>query len=234
MWSIGDVPTARRTGFLYIPVTRVHRRDETPRGSVAGETTAEGRGRKSPINCGAVTKYVNVTASDRLAGRTPAMRRVLIVLFALTGLLLGLTGPASAESITVKGTGNITKMSVNNGDNKITVKVYGLDKPCEAKSLWVTVSSRETAKYRAEASCYQGWHKGLYLYSSGDTTTGGKRVTCDGFVLKYVTDGKFYKIVMPRSCVGKLPNKIRVAAEGVDFDSAMPGFAGPTKLLARG
>ena len=162
------------------------------------------------------------------------MRRTLTVLLAMTGLLLGLTGPASAESVTVQGQGNITKMYVNNGDNKITVKVYGLDKPCMAKSLFVTVSSRQTAKYQAEAVCYQGWHKGLWLYANGDTTTGGKKVTCDGFVFKYVTDGKFYKIVMPRSCVSKLPNKVRVAAEGVDFDSAIPGYAGPTRLLVRG
>jgi hypothetical protein len=163
------------------------------------------------------------------------MRRTLTVLLAMTGLLLGLTGPASAESVTVQGTGNITKMYVNNGDSKITVKVYGLKKPCEAQSLWVTVKSRETAQYRAEAGCYQGtWHKGLYLYANGDTTTGGTKKNCDGFVFKYVTDGKFYKVIMPRSCVGKLPNKVKVSSEGIDYGSATPGFAGPTKLLARG
>jgi hypothetical protein len=162
------------------------------------------------------------------------MRRALTVLLALTGLMLGLTGSASADSVTVKGTGNITKMYVNNDTGKITVKVYGLDKPCMAKSLWVTVSSRETAKYRAEAGCYGGtWAKGLYLYANGDTGSGGKKVTCAGFVFKYVTDGKFYKIVMPRTCVSKLPNKVKVTAEGVDYASAMPGYA-TTKLLPRG
>src|SRR4051794_24400136 len=163
------------------------------------------------------------------------MRRLLTVVLAAIALVLGLIAPASADSVTVQGQGNITKMSVNNGANKIVTKVEGLDEPCQAKSLWVTVSSKQTPQYRAEAGCYQGkWIKGLYLPKSGDWTSGGERVPCGGFALKCVTAGKLYKVVMPRSCVGKLPNKVRVAAEGIDFASAVPGSAGPTKLLARG
>ena len=62
-----------------------------------------------------------------------------------------------------------------------------------------------------------------------------KRVSCGGFRLKYDAGETAWRATIPRSCIPKAPDRIRVESEGVNYaGSAIPGQAGPTRLLRRG
>jgi hypothetical protein len=163
------------------------------------------------------------------------MRRLLTVVATLTALLAAFASPASAESATVSGTGDIKKMAAANKSTSVVAKVFGLAKPCEAQYLDVTISSRRDAKWKASAGCYQTtWAKGLYKSAAGDFTD-SKKVDCPDFKLTYDAANHFYRVVVPRSCIKAAPDRVRLYAEGRNYaGSASPGTAGPTKLLDRG
>jgi hypothetical protein len=142
-----------------------------------------------------------------------------------------------AESVTVQGEGDITKMFVNNGQRALTVKIYGLDKPCGgAQSLQVRVRWGTSAEYLAEGSCIQAnWYTGLYYDSNRSADPGAKSVDCPDFKFTYNATGHFHKVFIPRSCMGKAPDRINVRALGNNYSgSATGGSAGPTRRLARG
>src|SRR3954468_6919951 len=106
--------------------------------------------------------------SDPEYGRA-SMRRLLTVTTIVAAFVVALVAPASAESDTVNGTGDIKKMAAANKSSVVVAKVFGLDKPCEAQSLNVKISSRRDAIWNAEAGCYQGtWATGLYKSASSD------------------------------------------------------------------
>jgi hypothetical protein len=154
-------------------------------------------------------------------------------LLAAVALLLGLAAPANADSQKVDGTGgDLTKLFVNNGSSAVVAKVYGSNIECGV-SRWVKIVMRDGdgTKYTAMGGCYPGdpasgggWHKSL--------ERGSSLVTCGGFKLKYITTGGFWRFEVPRSCLNKLANRIKVEAELVA--TAMPGSAGPTRFLSRG
>jgi|RhiMethySRZTD1v2_1073278.scaffolds.fasta_scaffold542954_2 hypothetical protein len=163
--------------------------------------------------------------------RNPAVKPLGAVLAGLA-LLLGLAGPASAEAQTVAGSGgDLTELFVSNGSNAVVAKVQGSNIECGA-SMWVQIVMRDGdgTKYTAMGACYPGdpasgggWHKSL--------ERGNTLVKC-GFTLKYNTTGGFWRFEVPRTCLNKLANRIKVTAEVVA--TASPGAAGPTKWLSRG
>lgn len=158
--------------------------------------------------------------------------------FALAALLLALVAVpyALAESQTVQGQGDIKKISAKNGDRAITVKVHGLANPCEAHFLNVEIFWGKKKAYRAEAGCYgTEWITSLYYYSNRNAGAGGDPVGCEKFKMAYNADRGFYRVFLPRKCLGLAKDKIRVKAEGRNYaGSPMPGEAGPTRALARG
>ena len=156
---------------------------------------------------------------------------------ALVALLIALVVVpyAIAESQSVQGTGVLKKMSVNNGDRKVTVKLKGFDAPCEAHYFRVLLFWGKKKAYQADGGCYQGkWITSLYYYSNRDSGTGGDPVGCERFKLAYDKDKSQYRVFVPRKCLDLAPDKIKVRAEGDNYSSPMPGEAGPTKALARG
>ena len=158
--------------------------------------------------------------------------------FALAALLLALVAVpyALAESQTVQGAGDIQKMSAKNGERAVTVKVFGIAKPCDAHFLNVEIFWGKKKAYRAEAGCYGvDWMTNLYYYENRNAGQGGDEVRCGKFEMAYNKDRGFYRVFIPRKCLGFAPNKIRVRAEGRNYaGSPLPGEAGPTKALARG
>ena len=164
------------------------------------------------------------------------MPRAVAVLLATTIALAVLVASAAAESQTVSGKADIKKLVADNGRSAVTAKVFGLGGPCTAKTLIVSIFWGAKA-YEVQAICdINGkWARGLY-YNSGSVpgAVGTKKVSCRGFSLKYTAATKSWKAVVPRSCMSKAPSRIRVKAEGVNQSSAIPGEAGPTKLLRRG
>ena len=162
-----------------------------------------------------------------------ANQRLLGVLFATLALLVGVAGPVRAESTTVIGTGDIEKMSVNNGSGAVVAKVHGPDIECGV-SRWVSIVMRDGdgTKYTAKGGCYPGdpasgggWHKSLERNGV---------VACSGFKLKYNSTGGFWRFEVPRSCLNKLANRIKVVDAELVSGSPTGGEAGPTPWLARG
>src|SRR4051812_48631333 len=156
-----------------------------------------------------------------------SMRRLLTVTTIVAALVAAFVTSASAESDTVKGAGDIKKMAAANKPSVVVAKVFGLDKPCDAQSLTVKISSRRDATWSAEAGCYQGtWITGLYKSASGDGSD-AQEVDCPGFRMTYTARHHRYRVVVPRSCIKAAPDKVRVYAEGRNYTgSAVPGAAG--------
>lgn len=153
-------------------------------------------------------------------------RRTLALAVAVVALLLCPTVPAQAASTTVTGVSDITKMSVDNASSKIVVKIYGPGGKCAIRWVSAEIKSKSGATYKAMGACYPGgvWMAGL--------EKGTQTVTCGDFKLAYKAAGGFWKVTIPRFCVPKMADKIKVNAELPR--SAMPGTAALTKWLARG
>ena len=164
------------------------------------------------------------------------MRRLSVFIVAAVSLFAIGSGVAIAESQTVTGTGDITKMVASNGTSSVTTKVFGLKRPCGgAWFLHVFVTAADgTPLYKAEGGCYSAeWHTSLWY-----TPTGAPEdyvaVDCAGFSFTRNRTTGAYKVVMPRSCLGNAPNRVRVEADGANYGTLTGGHAGPTKVLSRG
>jgi hypothetical protein len=129
-------------------------------------------------------------------------------------------------------------MYAQNGQHAVTIKIYGIGKPCEqAKQFTMEIRWRNSqASYQVQAGCYGGtdWAENLYYLSDRHDPNSAKEVNCANFAATYNPQGKIHRAFIPRGCIGKANNRIRVWAEGVNYADAMPGEAGPTKLLNRG
>ncbi len=164
------------------------------------------------------------------------MRRVLVFLTSVCLLSAVGGGAAYAESQTVAGTGDITKMVANNATDVLTAKVFGLGPRCGgAQYLHVLVKDRYgKLRYEADGDCISAqWYIGLYYTSTGvreDETA----VNCPGFAITRNSTSGTYLALMPRTCLGNAPNRVKLQAEGANYGTMTGGTAGPTKLLNRG
>lgn len=153
-------------------------------------------------------------------------------------LVLSLALPAHAESVTVRGSGDIVKMVAKNADRAVVVKVFGIGKPCEAaQHISIQIQWGRSAAYEARANCagYVDWDKSLrYLADRDGGSSARQDVACAGFRLTYNADKKFHRAFVPRSCLRKANHRVRVEANGNNFGSTTGGTAGPTRLLNRG
>ena len=150
----------------------------------------------------------------------------------LTGILVALamsvslTGIAHADSATVTGSGDIQRLVAKNGTEAVVVKIFGAGGKCDIRYVAATLRGTDGVRYKASGGCYPGgqWILGL--------SKGTKLVSCGSGRLAYNATGGFWRFTVPRSCLGKLTDKIKVSGE-LTF-SAMPGEAGPTTWVRRG
>lgn len=165
------------------------------------------------------------------------MPRPRLIFFVTAALLLLVAASAFAASQTVRGQGDLKKMIASNGDKAVTVKLYGFKGPCVARQFDIQILWATKPAYAVRAGCTGGttWTRGLYYAADRNEGFGGRRIACRGFKLTYASAGNVWTAVVPRLCIPKAANRIRVKAEGINYSgSAMPGVAGPTRLLARG
>src|SRR5687768_8921947 len=129
------------------------------------------------------------------------MIRKPLALLASMVILFAFAPGASAESQTVDGTGDIKKMYANNGENALTVKVYGIGKPCDgARHFTITVKWGQDSAYKVEAGCYGAdWAESLWYLEDRSDPESAKEVNCDGFRVTYNSDKTFHKAVMSRN-----------------------------------
>ena len=168
------------------------------------------------------------------------MHRSYFVLVATVFCLLLFASSAVGESQTVQGKGDLKKMTANNAQDAVKVKLFGFGGPCSAKQFTIDVFWETKPTYQVQAACTAGttWTRGLY-YDADRTDDHGalaeKSVKCDGFRLKYNATEKYWLAVLPRECLSKAPDRVRVKSEGVNYaGSPIPGEAGPTGRLRRG
>jgi len=147
------------------------------------------------------------------------------VLLCAVALALGLMGASSAQTVTKAGSGELSKIVVNNAAKAVTVKVYGPGGACSIRQVAVDLTGKKDKKYQIHGTCYQTWVKSIYL--------GQKQVKCAGFVMTYNKTAKFWRISVPRTCLTQLTSKIKVYSS-IMGSSAMPSEAGPTRWIRRG
>ncbi len=163
--------------------------------------------------------------------------RKLCCIVALTSAAAVLpAASAVAASQTVQGTGDIDKMVANNAQSALKVALFGLAAPCDAKYMKITVDWGTKAGYAIDNGCYSGgtWAHSLVYLADRSAGEGGKIIECPKLRFGWDEDAEAHRAKVPRSCMPKAGNKLRVRAEGLNFTSVTGGEAGPTKRLRRG
>ena len=150
-------------------------------------------------------------------------------------MLLALVPFALAESQSVQGTGAIKKMSVNNGDNEVVVKLKGMDTPCEAHYFKVVLFWGKKKAYQADAGCYQRkWIPSLYYHSNRNSGQGGEPVKCEKFKIAYDKDKGPYRIFVPASASTTRPTRSRCAPRATTTRRRCRARRVRLRALARG
>lgn len=127
-------------------------------------------------------------------------------------------------------------MAVNNAASALKVNLFGLKPPCEAQYMKVTLSWGTKAGYAIDQGCYPGatWAKSLVYMSNRAKPEGGKIVKCAKLRFKYSKADKAYRASVPRSCIPKAGDRLKVRSSGNNYGSMTGGEAGPTRSLRRG
>ena len=154
------------------------------------------------------------------------MRKILTAALLAVAMSVSLTGTAHADSANVAGSGDIQRLVATNGADTVVVKIFGPGGKCDIRYVAATLRGTDGVTYNASGGCYPGgqWILGL---SKGSTA-----VPCGSDKLTYNAAAGFWRFAVPRSCLRKLTNRIKVSGE-LTY-SAMPGAAGPTRWVRRG
>jgi len=164
------------------------------------------------------------------------MRRICSLLALTLASVLCLAGSASAASQTVQGSGDIDKMVVNNAQTALKVNLFGFAPPCEAHYMKVVLDWGTKAGYQIENGCYPGatWAKTLTYLPNRSKPESAKIVSCPKLRFSYSEATKSHRAHVPRSCIPKAGNRLRVRSSGDNYGSMTGGEAGPTRSLRRG
>jgi len=147
----------------------------------------------------------------------------------LACLAVFVPGAAHAAQTSVEGTGAYEKLVLANRQTKVVVRMYGPGGgPCDIKYVTAKIRDRDGTRYTIAGGCYG---KGEWAVSLSRGTT---LVECDGLKLVYQETGGYWNGVMPRSCLSRLANRIKVTTSWIDDYSPTVNEAGPTRYVARG
>lgn len=163
-------------------------------------------------------------------------RKVVLAVVICCVSLGSIASSVSAESTTVKGSGDIKKLFVKNGSGAVTAKVYGFLGPCSAHYFRIWIFWGKKAAYQADGGCYPGgkWITSLYYLADRNSGSGGTKVKCGKFRLTFNQKEKSWRAFLPRGCMDNAPDRVRVLSNGDNYGSTTGGEAGPTKALRRG
>ena len=92
------------------------------------------------------------------------------------------------------------------------------------------------AGYEIENGCYPGatWAHGFSYMADTSKPEGAKIVECSKLRFTYSEADKSHRAYVPRKCIPKAANRLRVSASGDNYGSMTGGEAGPTRSLRRG
>jgi hypothetical protein len=127
-------------------------------------------------------------------------------------------------------------MVVNNARTALKVTLHGFAAPCEAHYMSVKISWGTKAGYELTNGCYPGatWATGLSYLPKRAKPEGGKVANCPKLRFKYSKADKTYRAHVPRACIPKAADRIKVSSSGDNYGSVTGGEAGPTRSLRRG
>jgi len=145
------------------------------------------------------------------------MRRSIALFAGTLALLLSSAGSAQADSVTIDGSGSIDKMSVNNKDTKIIVKIFAPGG--SVNSVEARVKDEDGTTYNAVI--INGPSGDTALYEGGPVNP--VDAPCENLAIGYNTDGGFWRFAVPRSCLAGLAGKIK--ARGLWADAGAPGYS---------
>ena len=158
------------------------------------------------------------------------MRRAFVLtLVPLVLCTAGLSGTASAETTSVKGTEAFTKLVLDNQQDQVVIKMFAPGGKNKVRWLNAIVRDKDGTRYALHA----GWYGEEWQVSLSDPVS-DELVPCKALALGYNSDRGFWKGVIPRGCLDDLANRIKVNDAQVVDDSPTPGTAGPTPYVARG
>ena len=99
----------------------------------------------------------------------------------------------------------------------------------------VVVDWGTKAGYQIENGCFSGtWAKALAYLPDRSVPESAEIVECPKLRFKYAAASKSHRARVPRSCIPKAGNRLRVRSTGHDFGTLTGGEAGPTRRLKRG
>ena len=145
------------------------------------------------------------------------MRRTIAVLLGVVALFFTTVGSGHADSVTIDGSGDIDKMSVNNKDTKVIVKIFAPGG--SVHSVEARVKDGDGTTYNAVI--INGPNGDTALYKGGPIDP--VDVNCPNLDIGYNSDGGFWRFSVPRSCLAGLANKIK--ARGLWADDGAPGYS---------
>ena len=153
------------------------------------------------------------------------VRRTALASLAVALVFLPTT-PAHAEKVSVEGTGSFTKLTVNNKDDVVILKLAAPGgPPCSIRYLAVPLKDKDGTGYRFVAGCYPGavWAVSL--------ERGQQLVECRHLTLAYAAGAWTGRV--PRDCLDGLAGTIRAGRSWVDDGSPTANEAGPTPYVRR-
>jgi hypothetical protein len=166
------------------------------------------------------------------------MRRVATVVLITAALGVAPVAAAFAESQTVDGVSDISRMTVNNDVHAVKIKLVGPGAPCDgAHYIHSYVRSAQDDEYMVDAGCYPGseWGVSLQYSSDGNWNTHSRGIDCAGLDVGYNDVHEFWRIAIPRTCLHHSPDRIRVQSRAQNYANAS-GVEGKatSRLLHRG
>ena len=140
-------------------------------------------------------------------------------------LLVGPVGTAAADTATEPGTSDIKKMVVDNGANAVVVKLHGTGGRAAVRWVNVKLKGANGVSYTVQGAWYSvDWVDSL--------ERGQRLVACDGLRIHYRSG--YWQFRVPRTCLGRLTDQVKVSGLIVSPTSAIAGEAGPTGWVRRG
>jgi hypothetical protein len=157
------------------------------------------------------------------------MRRICVVLLMVCGIFVAGIGPANADKVAVTSNGSpdLSRMVVNNGASTVVVKLYGVGGKDNVRWSLVRLKGTDGVTYEAKVGWYSGgvWIKSLYR--------GNAEISCGNYTYVWNGTAAFWRVSVPRSCLGRLTNRLKAYSEHVG-PSPTPGAAGWSPWVARG
>jgi hypothetical protein len=142
------------------------------------------------------------------------MRRFIIPLLLGLTIPLVLSSPTHAASVSTAGAGDITKLTLNNTDTKVLFKIFAPAGPIG--SVEAVMKDGDGTRY--SAVIINSTRGDTALYKGGPVNP--VDASCPNLSISYNDTSGFWRVAVPRSCLGGLAGKIK--GQGIYHEQFAP------------